>query len=199
MKSIPAVFAAALLLGAMGCGGGSDPVPGGGSLKPVNGVCPPSSTSTCKQADLDTYSNCIIGKCDSAYRTCLGDGYKTGTFGGACGTYVACTQKCNCGDTACTTACGQPPAECTSCLTGTLAACVTGSGCSTPACYTTTSLPDGGLPGGGGTCADLMRCCASMTGQMKTACDMQYNAVKAGGDSACGAAFGVYKAAMICK
>ncbi|MDB5215066.1 MAG: hypothetical protein JWO86_2993, partial [Myxococcaceae bacterium] len=66
-----------------------------------------SSTSTCTQAETDSYNSCLTTMCDAQYQAALGSGYKTGSYGGACGTYITCTQACACNDTACYMKCGQ--------------------------------------------------------------------------------------------
>jgi len=201
------VFAAGLGFVAANCGGDDS----GSSTN--NLVCPSNTGGgTCTAEQNKTYSDCIMSKCDSAFQTCYGAGYKSGNFSGPCQSWIACYAKCACNDMACRNACGFPMGECLTCATMT-GSCVSSSGCMAPVC---TGSGTGGSGGGGGasgtggaggggggsgTCADLMKCCASMTNaQLKMACDAQYNALKsqAGGDSACGMLAAQYKAGGLC-
>jgi hypothetical protein len=181
-------------------GGGSSS--GGSSM---GGSCPSSSSSgssTCSNADIEPYTNCIITKCDAQYKAALGDEYKAGKFGGACGTYLTCTQACKCGDTACTTACTQSP-ECRMAFLN-IGTCAFGAACTLPACATSGATTGGGkldagvtLPTGG--CAALTACCARLSGTQKTQCEMMLNQVKVGGDLACNVSLAAYMASGLCK
>ena len=188
MKSrVMVVLGAALLAASMACssgGGGGDGGAGGDGGGGGGGPkqCAPSGNTMCTQADLDAYGQCAVQNCDAQYQKCMGAGYKSGSFGGLCGTYISCTQKCGCNDNACYQACGQPDMACTSCLTNDLNACVQ-SKCTLPKCF-----------GVNKTCADLQACCAKLTDMTKKAtCDATYNAVKSSGDIACNAAIQNYK------
>ena len=146
------------------------------------------ATNTCTATETTTYGNCVQAACNTTYTTCLGAGYKTGTYGGACGTWFKCASACPCTDTTCLLACGPPSADCTTCLQQFSTCSAT---CTEPACYSTASgsggasgahtggasgTSTGGAPGtstggvsgsatGGtsgtatGTCADLTNCC----------------------------------------
>lgn len=169
--------------GASGNGGSG----GGASAgeRDENGNCIPE-TSTCTQAEQDAYTDCLTTMCDAPYKKCLGDGYKTGNFGGPCGTFIECSNACDCDDTACTQAC-TPSSECTSCLTNDVSPCV--QKCEIPECYTGggAGLPEGGIPGAGKTCADLKACCdAKPAGQAKDTCNQLLMASQ-NMDIACGA------------
>jgi hypothetical protein len=201
------VFAAVLGFLVGSCGSSS---PSGKGL-----MCPPGSTGSCTQAELDTYDNCVIGQCGSTLTTCYGSGYQSGSFSGPCGTFGSCISKCGCTDTACKTACGQPSSDCQSCLTP-FTACILSSSCTLPACLLSgggaggTSGGAGGRTGGAGgftgslggstgttgTCADLLACCNAASATLKPTCMTEYNAVVSMGDATCGALLGGIKSAI---
>lgn len=144
------------------------------------------NTTKCTQAELDAYGQCPIDKCDAELQKCFGNGYKTGTFGGACATYISCTQKCECNDTTCTQKCGLPDEGCQTCLQE-YGSC-TQSKCPAPACLTQGTSSSSG--GAGKTCADLETCCNGLTdATKKSTCLQTLNAIKASGDAACNAAY----------
>ncbi|MCA9584394.1 MAG: hypothetical protein KC657_03455 [Myxococcales bacterium] len=146
---------------------------------------------TCTEAEGKPYADCVIGKCDTQYQECYGPGYKTGTYGGSCGPYLTCVQKCACDDTACFQACGAPQGDCQTCLQK-VSTCVQGSGCQAPACASV--QPDAG-GGGGKTCADLAACCAKIADNTKkTQCQGTYDQVKASGDATCNLVYTQYAA-----
>lgn len=151
--------------------------------------CPPSG-STCTAADEKSYSDCLTTKCDAQYSECLGAGYKSGSFGGACGAMMQCSNACACGDTACASKC-VPDAACQSCLLNKVSPCT--EQCPRPACY------------GGGTpssvkCDELKTCCAAIADATKKGtCETQYNSGKAAGDAFCGPVLDQYKSAGDCK
>jgi hypothetical protein len=155
------------------------------------------STSTCTQAETDAYNSCLTGMCDSQYQAALGSGYKTGSYGGACGTYITCTQACACNDTACYMKCGQPDSACTTALTA--ASTCAQSKCPAPACLSPKT--DGGTSGTSGssggtthTCAELMACCAAIAdASMKSSCDQTYMAVMSS-EPGCNAVYPQYAA-----
>jgi hypothetical protein len=200
------VFALAAAAGftAANCGSSGDA--GNNGTNGMNALaCPSSSSSGCTAEQNKTYSDCVINACDAQYKSCLGNDYKSGTFGGPCASYFSCVTKCGCTDQACRTAC-MIPAECQTCIVGQLAPCVVGAACTAPTCNGGSGGAGGaggagGGGGGGGTCADLAACCAAMTNaQIKMACMAQYNAVKgAGGDPACNSVVSAYRAAGQCK
>ena len=156
-----------------------------------------ASTSTCTQAETDSYNSCITGMCDTQYQAALGSGYKTGSYGGACGTYITCTQACACNDTACYMKCGQPDAACTTALTSASTCAM--NKCPPPACLTAgkdagTSGTSGSSGGGMHTCAELMACCAKIADpNTKSACDQTYTAVMSS-DANCNAVYPSYAA-----
>ncbi len=210
--SVSLVFAAVLGFVLGNCGGSSS-----SSSGPT--ACPPGGASTCTKAELAPYTNCIIGKCSSTLSTCFGPSFQSGNYGGTCGaTYVGCTQKCGCGDTACFLACGQPSADCAACLQ-TVSACVDTSACVAPTNCSGGGTGGttgggagghigglGGFPGGlggitgtSGTCADLLACCnAIANASVKAACMSEYTTLMAQGDAQCGAAVSGLRAGGAC-
>jgi len=151
-----------------------------------------SSGVTCtNQADVTKYSQCVATACDSQYKQCFGDNFKSGTFGGACGTWITCTQKCGCGDTACAQACGLPDQACQDCEKG-FATCAQ-SCAPAVACQTASSSGSTTSSGGTGkTCADLSKCCPNISdANYKSACTQT---VSSANDQACGAAYSTYQA-----
>ncbi len=202
-------------MGAGGAGGGSTGAGGanaGGVKRSPSGECP-GAGNTCTQAENDAYGKCITDKCDGQYKMCLGNDYKSGKFGGPCGTYVTCASKCGCGDTACSQACGTPDMTCVNCLIN-LSPCALNSGCKVPACAGAPATGGGGASGGGGaggsggvtisgTCADLLKCCMSITdATKKMQCMMQHDQAKmagAAGDTVCGIGYTVFKSSGVCK
>jgi len=154
----------------------------------------------CTAAQNQAYEDCVFGRCDLPYRTCLGPGYRSGTFGGPCQRFVTCLSKCGCVDMACRTACGPLDLACQSCLVDQVARCVVGSGCMAPACSPPGAVTDA-APDAGAGCTDLMKCCASTTdASLKMACQAQYAALanQAGGDLACSMIAAQYQTAGYC-
>jgi hypothetical protein len=188
---------------------------GGSDSSSTNNLnCPPSNTGagTCSAEQTKAYSDCLQNKCDSAYQACFGSGYKSGSFGGACGTWIGCYAKCPCGDTACRGACGLPPADCQACTVNQLGPCQMNAGCTYPTCTGTGTGGSGGGTGGsggggaggggGGTCSDLAKCCNSLAdASQKSACNMAVTgAMQPGlGDAYCGQILMVYRAGGVCK
>ena len=154
-----------------------------------------SSTSTCTQAETDSYNSCLTTMCDAQYQSALGAGYKTGSFGGACGTYINCTQACACNDTACYMKCGQPDAACTTALTNASTCAMTK--CPPPSCLSAgkdagTSGTSGSSGGATHSCAELMACCAKITdASVKSSCEQTYTAVMSS-ESSCNAVYPSY-------
>lgn len=187
---------------AVACSSGADNASSGGTSGSSSGStasfksCPTSLNDECSDADLKPYSDCVSNACDTQFKQCYGADYKNGSFGGVCGPYVTCVQKCACSDTACTTACGQAQGimECGKCL-GTLTCA---DACTLPACASSSSSSSSssGATGGGKTCADLLSCCngtsdaedkqgcIALHGQAAgndTTCDVYYSALKSAG------------------
>jgi hypothetical protein len=146
----------------------------------------------CTEADLKPYSDCFNTKCESKYKECYGPNYLSGSFSGACGTYITCTQKCDCAASnyaSCVQACVQDSA-CTECAKG-FVTCT--NGCTLPACATAgTSSGTSGTSGSpsGATCATLQACCDKLAGSAKTGCESAKNAAS-GSDATWG---GIYDA-----
>lgn len=157
--------------------------------------------TTCTQAEQDAYSNCFATACDPTFQMCYGPGFKNGQFSGPCGTYEACASKCACNDTACVSACGTAPTECSTCVAGLLSCAFT---CPLPACATAGLGGSfggfggsfGGLGGssGSGTClADALACCNRAAGANQTSCNTAYQAIAALGETACAAGLSTLK------
>lgn len=183
--------------GTSGASGGTS----GSSGSAVKNCSTGSTTSKCSAAEIQPYTDCIQSKCDSVYSMCYGAGYKTGSFSGPCGTYITCSNACDCTDTACRSKCTLDP-TCTSCIS-MFSSC--SEGCTIPACATSggTSGTSGGTSGASGgtsgtsgttgkTCADFAACCAAKTGTAQTQCNQAYDAIKANGDATCNAAYSSY-------
>ncbi|HEY2901870.1 MAG TPA: hypothetical protein VGL59_14905, partial [Polyangia bacterium] len=81
---------------------------GSGSGGGASGLsqCVGSAFGNCSQADITTFTDCVATACDSEYKTCLGAGYKSGTYSGPCGDYTKCVSACKC-DTTCASQCTQ--------------------------------------------------------------------------------------------
>jgi hypothetical protein len=190
--------------GSGGATGGSGGAAGGAGGTPNFGMCAGSGNS-CSQSEINDHNNCLISKCESAYTPCIGANWRTGSYGGSCGTWLKCVNDCGCGNLNCFIACGLPPAACQTCLQ-TASQCEM-SMCPRPACYGT--LPDGGasIPDGGGfnfgdggfdfdalnikfdvgsgtSCADLQKCCDKLpaSNPLKSTCTMT---ASGGQDFAC--------------
>lgn len=154
--------------------------------------CPTSAQSSCSQADLDTYDNCVLSACDSQYKTCFGADYRNGNFSGDCGDYIKCQQACACNDTACAQACqGKIAGACQKCVTS-FASCA--QSCKAPACETTGTASSTSSTGGTGstgsgshTCAQLTACVAKIpAGQIHDGCN---SVAGTNNDAACSESF----------
>lgn len=139
--------------------------------------------SKCTDAELKTYNDCVLAKCDAKYKECYGPDYKSGKLSGACGTWVTCTQKCPCTDAQCMMNCPMDDA-CTSCAVGA-GSCA--NACPLPECAKTSTPPPSGDSGtSAGTCADLKACCDKMAaGQLKDSCNQAHDSAS-GNDATCG-------------
>lgn len=138
--------------------------------------------SKCTQQELQTYSSCISTNCDSTYKECYGDDYKSGSFSGACGDYIGCINACDCSDVSCYQKCPQPSGACTSC-SEKLSTCA--QKCTIPDCM----KPDVDSGSGSGkTCSDLSTCCAGQSdADLKSACEQ---AAAGGNDAVCDSLYG---------
>jgi hypothetical protein len=190
--------------GKSGQGGKSGSAGGTSGGVPKTLACMSSTAtagSACTQAELDAYATCVITGCDATFQACYGPGFKSGQYSGPCGTHEDCLSKCDCNDTACRTACGTAPTECTTCQLG-LVSCVLPC---VPACATAglggsfgglggsfggPGGSFGGLGGssGSGTClADALACCNRAAAANQTACNTAYQAISGLGETACAA------------
>jgi hypothetical protein len=182
--------------GMAGSGAGVLMMCGGGSV----------STNTCTTAETNTYNNCVQTACNDTYTTCLGAGYRSGTFGGTCGATFKCTSACACTNFTCLAACA-PSLDCVACLEEFSTCSAT---CTEPACYSSgagtggstgsatggaTGAATGGSTGTGTSCADLIACCnASDIPQLKASCMMS---VMGADDAACATALAQVRA-LVC-
>ena len=186
--------------------GGTSGATSGGTSGGTSGVvggskCGGMSTSTCTQSEIDSYNNCNFSMCDAEYQAALGSNYKTGSYAGACGTYITCTTACPCGDSACTQKCGLPDMACQTAI-GKASSC-SQMKCPPPACFKSagtsggTSGTSGGASGTSGTtmhtCADLATCCAAIAdASTKSGCDAA--AMSAGtNESTCNSYYDAFK------
>lgn len=125
--------------GGGGASSSSSSSSGGGSSGGFKS-CPDSSQASCTEAELEPYNRCLLDECEAGFKKCYGDGFMSGNFGGPCGTFMACVQKCGCGDTECFATC-TPDDACQSCVqeTGTC-----GESCTEPACASAGTSSSGG-------------------------------------------------------
>lgn len=166
-----------------GDGGGTGNGDGNGSgFKDCSGGNGSGEESKCTQQELQAYSSCISTNCDSTYKECYGDDYKSGSFSGACGDYIGCINACACSDVSCYQKCPQPSAACTSC-SEKLSTC--SQKCTVPDCM----KPDiDSGTGNGKTCADLSTCCEGIEdADMKSACEQ---AAAGGNETVCSSLYG---------
>ena len=145
--------------------------------------CGGTSSSNCTADEVKQYDDCFATACDSKFNECYGAGWKSGTYSGPCGTYIACFNACACGDTACFTKCPDPSAECAACRTSS-SSC--SDGCKLPACGTASTS-------GGTACAKLAACCAKIESpSFKQNCDQSKETAGTDNDL-CSTFVGVYK------
>ena len=187
--------------GSVGVGGASGSTGTGGCS--TNGVPGASNSPSCQ-----ALSDCITTKCASQIAQCYGAGYMSGNYsGGQCQALATCVGGCNCASS-CVVGCSSSlDAACQACLV-TLDSC-TSSMCASEAQQCNGTARDGGtgFPSldagfsldaftGGGTCTDLRACCAMLSGQTQTQCNMV-----AGGnnDAICGVALSGFRMAGLCQ
>jgi hypothetical protein len=177
----------------------------GGSSSGGFKQCASPTQSSCSQADLDTYNNCVLAACDADYKECYGSNYKSGDFsGGSCSSLIACESKCACNDTACSAACLKGPdggiaidPTCSAC-SQKLGTCVSGTTCTVPACMKTgsssgTSGTSGSSGSSGQTCATLQACCDKITdATFKSACQSAHDSAS-GNDATCNTLYPSFK------
>lgn len=159
--------------GSSGASGASGSSSGGIKQCPAQG-----GQTDCPQSELDAYAKCATDNCDAEFKECYGSGYQSGSFGGPCGSFISCTNACECDDTACRQKC-TTDAACNTC-NQKLGQCIT-SKCKLP-CQGETK-----------TCDDLAACCAKLTdATKKSTCQGSYDAVKANGDVGCNSVYQGY-------
>lgn len=144
------------------------------------------SSSSCTEAELKPYADCVNTACEPKYKECAGANYKQGDFtGGACSDYYKCLTGCSCTDANCKSRCNLAGA-CQDCILG-LASC--GQSCKLPACAQVAVEPDAAPAKG---CADLLACCNKLSGAEKDQCTTTHT--NAGGsDIACNAYYTALK------
>lgn len=173
---------------AAGCGGEEE-----AQESPLAKLSCTTDTGPCSQAEVNQYGACIADRCDAAYQACFGATYRTGSFSGPCGTYYNCLGRCGCNDSACRVACGVAPTTCQVCIANKIATCANSSACQRPSC-------SGPAPPGGNTCADLLRCCQSITDKFtRDLCVLEYNEARKHGDYICGPFVQGYRQTGMCK
>jgi hypothetical protein len=165
MRLFGTFLAVGILALAAGCGGSSS----GGFTSPT-GRTASSGGLECKGqscAAKDTYYSCVTSKCDADAKTCFGPSYASGTFSGACQSFITCTMSCPCDSTGATclqTCYAAITADCVACLTTASTCGVTNScGAQPPTCPSdaSTAKNDSGTTTGTG-CAAAQACCTAL-------------------------------------
>ena len=206
--------------GGGGGGGGTGGMGGtGGSIFDCNTG---TATDPCSRAERTTLNQCYTSRCQTAYNTCYGPNARMGTFDGPCRAFIQCISNCGCGNVQCNLGCvPMYTNECMACQ-ATIQTCQDTSNCVVPACAVRPdggitipdggfgglfdggfTIPDGGFgglfDGGGGTCANLMSCCAAITDPpTRTQCMQEYAVSQPYGDAVCGVLYQGHKAAGDC-
>jgi len=169
MRTFETFVALGIVALTVGCGGGSSggfTSPSGRTASSGGGVCKAQSC-----AAQDSYYSCVSSKCGTEAKTCFGDSYASGTFGGACQGYATCNMACPCdaNGEACIAGCylAATP-DCQTCL-GTITACAssTTAACGqTPTCPATTNTSTTTLTSTstatGASCTALQSCCTTL-------------------------------------
>lgn len=166
-------------------GSGSSGGTSGSSGTFTSGInkCGGTSSTNCTPEQVKQYDECFATACDSKFAECYGAGWKSGTYAGPCGTYIACFNACGCGDTACFTKCPDPSAECSDCR---IRSSSCSDGCKLPTCGTASTS-------GGTACADLATCCAKIESpSFKQNCDQSKETAGTDNDL-CKTFVGIYK------
>ena len=149
--------------------------------------CSVTSGTTCTEADLKPYADCLKEKCDATYKKCYGADYESGSFTGPCGTFLACTQKCDCNDTQCVLACKMDDA-CQACA-GEIGTCTDACSSAEPECS-----KNGSSGGEDKTCADLQACCDAIAdADQKAGCQAAKDTAN-GDDAQCSQLYTGFKA-----
>jgi hypothetical protein len=175
------------------CGNDDDNDDNDGKPMPAAQISCPANPGACNQAEVNQYGLCIADRCDAAYQTCFGPSYRSGTFGGVCGTYYGCVAHCPCNDSACRSRCGIAPLDCLTCIAAQVATCANNSGCARPACV-------GPAPNGNETCADLLRCCNSLSDEdQRSFCLTEYAEARGQGDFICAPFVQGYRRSGMCR
>jgi hypothetical protein len=136
----------------------------------------------CTQAEIDGYTDCITESCEPTAEECYGPDYRSGEYSGPCKENIECaTEDCECGDSQCMQGC-PGAAACGECF----AANPCGTDCKIPSCAVGGALADAGIDiDVDKTCADVLKCCATLTGDQMTQCTEGVKAImQAGGANA---------------
>jgi hypothetical protein len=180
MRTFGTFLAVGILALAAGCGGSSS---SGGFTSPT-GRTAASGGLLCKSQSCsakDTYFACAASKCDADAKTCFGPNYASGTFTGACQSFLTCTMGCPCDSTgdACLLGCEAAiTSDCVTC-SATVQTCAATSGCGAgaPTCAndastsgtntstntnTNTNTKTNTSTATGTSCATLVACCPSI-------------------------------------
>jgi hypothetical protein len=181
MRTFGTFLAVGTMALTVGCGGssstgidgGGGATGGGGGISGNGGAGSSGFTSTtgrtvasggleCKGqscAAKDTYYACAA-KCDADAKICFGPSYASGTFSGACQSFITCTMACPCDSTGATclqTCYAAVTADCVTCLsTASTCGVTNGCGAQPPTC------PSDAATSTGTNCATLAACCPTM-------------------------------------
>jgi hypothetical protein len=174
------------------------------------GSCSSSSSQVCTGEE--AYSTCITQACSAQITACYGPAYASGTYAGACTTFLKCQAACPCDSTAttCETNCTSQfmtDATCMTCLQ-TYSACVKTSGCVAPVCTGSTtpdasvSVPPTGVDGGTAAaagCAEALKCCTALTAKYGAAAGQTcQSTVATSTDAVCATLVAQYKPLGMC-
>jgi hypothetical protein len=176
-------------------GGGSStggrPAGSGGTAS--SSSCDPAVIATGLPADTDCPQvvSCAQTRCATNAELCYGTGYTSGNYAnGQCQPYVTCIAGCDCEATCASNCASQRDQQCTTCI-DTLTQC-TSQMCLAEALAC--ALAGAGGAGGGSTssytCAELLACCARLSGTPATNCQTAYAYASALGNTYCNLAWG---------
>jgi len=174
-----------------GTGNGTGNGSGNGNGNSTFKTCSDTTGTSCTEAEMKPYSDCLMDKCDTSYKKCYGDGYKSGSFSGPCGTFITCLQKCDCTDTQCILAC-KPDEACSTC-SEEMQTCA--GSCTEPEC---SKIGNDAGDTANATCADLQACCDSVADpDQKEGCQQAKDAAN-DDDAACSSYYSAFKTAGLC-
>lgn len=190
-------------------GAGADGQGGGGTnsgRRLINTLSPcEDEAESCSDAELDSYASCATSSCDTQLRTCYGDSYQSGTFGGTCGELLNCVTACGCNDNECQKNCKDKVSNdaskaCVACLSEA-ASCMK-SACAEPSCFQdddqeTSEPKDSGTSTTptGTACAELSACCATLDASIQSQCN---SLASSGSDDQCKSAIDALRGQQLC-